>query len=156
MKQIIVRRTGNIEEVLFSQLLYNSQEISGVLRDVNTTNILGVKTHLTVSTDHNNTKPPPDTEWQQFKNSERFLKTFEISKYKDIQDLSRTKNQGQVSNLHFTLPKCMTNYITNNKFNGSKEQTKKSSLSTDQQHWKPIIHKWKEQSYFLKTMVVSK
>lgn len=48
MKQIIVRRTGNIEEVLFTQLLYNSQEISDVLRDITTTNILGVKTHLTL------------------------------------------------------------------------------------------------------------
>lgn len=47
MKQIIVRRrTGNIGEVLFTQLLYNSQEISDVLRDVTTTNMLGVKTNL--------------------------------------------------------------------------------------------------------------
>lgn len=79
--------------------------------------------------------------------SEGFLKIFGISKYEGIQGLSRTKNQGQVSNSHFILPK------RSNKFNGLKQQTKKPSLSTNQQHWKPIIYKWKEQSYFLKTIV---
>lgn len=79
-----------------------------------------------------------------------FKKIFGISKYEGIQDLSWTKNQGHVSNLHFILPKC------NNKFNGSKQQAKQPSLSTDQQHWKPIIYKWKEESYFLETIVVSK
>lgn len=66
MKQIIVRRTGNIEEVLFTQLLYNSQEISDVLRDITTTNILGVKTHLTLFPQITIIqKTPPDIEWQQ-------------------------------------------------------------------------------------------
>lgn len=74
MKQIIVkRRAGNIGEVLFTRLLYKSQEISDVLRGVTSTNILGVKTFYTVFTDHNNTKTPPESEWQQFKNSEGFF-----------------------------------------------------------------------------------